>query len=48
MAERLAQKGPPPLTFRQFLGDDFPQMTQNQVRNLAERRIQTCTFICQG
>jgi ubiquinone/menaquinone biosynthesis C-methylase UbiE len=48
MADRIAQKGPPPLTFREFLGDDFPQMTQNQVRNLAERRIRTCTFICRG
>ena len=48
MADRIAKKGPPPLTFREFLGDDFPQMTQNQVRNLAKRRIRTCTFICQS
>jgi len=48
MAARIAQNGPPVLTFRTFLGDDFPQMTQNQVRNLAERRIRTYTFICRA
>jgi hypothetical protein len=48
MAERISQNGPPVLTFREFLGEDFPQMTQNQVRNLTERRIRTCTFICEA
>lgn len=48
MAERMKQGGTPPLTFRTFLGDDFPAMTQNQVRNLRERRIRTVSFICEA
>jgi ubiquinone/menaquinone biosynthesis C-methylase UbiE len=47
MAERMKQGGVPPLTFRTFLGDDFPEMTRNQVRNLQERRIRTVSYICQ-
>lgn len=46
MAERIKQSGPPPLTFRTFLGEDFAEMTRNQVRNLAERRIRTVSYIC--
>ena len=46
MAERMKQSGVPPLTFRTFLGDDFPAMTRNQVRNLQERRIRTVSYIC--
>ena len=46
MAARIKQGGAPPLTFRTFLGDDFAQMTQNQVRNLRERRIRTVSYIC--
>jgi hypothetical protein len=34
------------VTFRTFLGSDFPQMTRNQVRNLQERRIRTVSYIC--
>jgi ubiquinone/menaquinone biosynthesis C-methylase UbiE len=45
MAERMKQGSAPPLTFRTFLGDDFPEMTRNQVRNLQERRIRTVSFI---
>jgi len=45
-AARIARQGPHPLTFREFLGDDFPEMARNQVRNLTERRIRTFTFIC--
>ena len=48
MAARINRNGPPALTFREFLGEDFPQMTQNQVRNLTDRRIRTCTYICQA
>lgn len=48
MAARLAQAGPPPVTFQAFLGDDFPQMARNQVRNLAERRIGTVAYICEA
>jgi ubiquinone/menaquinone biosynthesis C-methylase UbiE len=48
MAERMKQSGAPPLTFRTFLGEDFPEMTRNQVRNLQERRIRTVSYICQA
>jgi hypothetical protein len=34
-----------PLRLRIFLGEDYPQMARNQVRNLAERRIRAVTFI---
>jgi len=29
-----------------FLGDEFPAMARNQVRNVTERRIRTVTLIC--
>lgn len=48
MRERIAKQGTPPLTFREFLGDDFRDMTQNQVTNLTERRIRTVTFVCRA
>lgn len=48
MTARMAKTGPPPLTFQAFLGGDFPQMARNQVRNLAERRIRTATYICRA
>lgn len=48
LTARLAAAGPPPATFQIFLGDDFPEMTRNQVRNLAERRIRTVSFICEA
>lgn len=46
VAQRMAESGPPPISFRTFLGDDFQQMTVNQVRNLKERRIRTVTYLC--
>lgn len=46
MAARMKQGAAPPLTFRMFLGDDFVEMTRNQVRNLQERRIRTVSYIC--
>lgn len=46
MAARLAQAGPPPVTFQTFLGQDFQQMARNQVRNLADKRIRTVMYIC--
>lgn len=46
MTEVMARKGPPPVTFQVFLGDDFARMAKNQVRNLAERRIRTVSYIC--
>lgn len=48
MKTRMAQVGPPAVTFQTFLGGDFPEMVRNQVRNLAERRIRTVSFICQA
>lgn len=45
---RMAQSGPPPVTFQVFLGGDFPEMARNQVRNLAERRIRTVSYICKA
>jgi ubiquinone/menaquinone biosynthesis C-methylase UbiE len=47
MAERLSQKAPP-VTFRAFLGDDFTDMTRNQIRNLRERRIRTVRYVCEA
>jgi len=38
--------GSRPPTMQVFMGDDFPRMARNQVRNLAERRIRTVSFIC--
>lgn len=46
-SDHLAQSGPPPVTFQAFLGDDYPEMVRNQVRNLAERRIRTISYICE-
>ena len=48
VAERIAADGVPPVSFQLFLGDDFPAMTRNQVRNLAERRIRTVTYLCRA
>ena len=48
MAARLAQSGPPPVTFQVFLGDDFREMVKNQVLNLKERRIRTISYICES
>lgn len=46
MAARIAQAGPPPVTFAAFLGSDFAEMARNQVANLTEDRIRTVTFVC--
>jgi len=48
MQARMAEQRTPLLSFSQFLGADFSQMVQNQVQNLTERRIRTCTFICEA
>jgi D-serine deaminase-like pyridoxal phosphate-dependent protein len=45
-AAKMEASGPPPISLRMFLGGDHPEMTLNQVRNLAERRIRTVTYIC--
>ena len=31
-----------------FLGDNYPEMTRNQVANLRERRIRTVTYVCEA
>lgn len=38
----------PAVTFRLFLGEDFPGMARNQVVNLRDRRIRTVTYVCQA
>jgi hypothetical protein len=47
MAARMAQVAPA-VTFQAFLGNDFPAMARNQVRNLRDRRIRTVNYICQA
>lgn len=47
MARRMANAAPA-VSFRAFLGDDFPAMARNQVANLKERRIRTVSFICEA
>ena len=47
-AAALAVAGPAPLAFRSFLGPDHMRMARNQVRNLAERRIRTVSYICRS
>jgi ubiquinone/menaquinone biosynthesis C-methylase UbiE len=46
LTARMAKTGSPPVGWRLFLGEDFPVMAQNQVRNVTERRIRTVSFIC--
>jgi ubiquinone/menaquinone biosynthesis C-methylase UbiE len=48
MMERMAQSGAPPVGWQLFLGDDFPLMARNQVRNVTERRIRTVSCICEA
>lgn len=47
-AAEIAKYGPAAVTFQLVLGDDFPQMARNQVRNLGERRIRTVSYICEA
>ena len=47
MILRMEQTGTVPVRWQMFLGDDFPVMARNQLRNLAERRIRTVSYICQ-
>lgn len=48
MAAMIAQGTAPPVTFRTFLGDDFPEMTRNMLSNLRDRRIRTVSYICEA
>ncbi len=47
LAARMA-KSVPPVTFRLFLGNSFPEMATNQIRNLKDRRIRTVRYVCQA
>ncbi len=47
LAGRLHQKTPV-VSFRDFMGADFPTMARNQVTNLRERRIRTVTYVCEA
>lgn len=47
MAARMGQAAPA-VTFQAFLGNDFPEMARNQVKNLRERRIRTVSYVCQA
>ena len=46
MTAQMAKIGTSPVIWQLFLGDDFPVMARNQVRNVTERRIRTVSFIC--
>ena len=48
MTARMGTRDAPPVTLRSILGADFPEMARNQVRNLAERRIRTVSFLCRA
>ena len=48
MAAGMQTSGPPKLTLQILLGDDFPLMVRNQLRNLAQRRIRTVSFFCEA
>lgn len=48
LAAARAKSGPPPLSVAVLLGEDRVAMVQNQVRNLAERRIRTVAFLCEA
>lgn len=48
MTAHMQQTGKPPVLWRTFLGDEFPEMARNQVRNITERRIRTVTYICEA
>ncbi|PWE29375.1 class I SAM-dependent methyltransferase [Maritimibacter sp. 55A14] len=46
--KQLTDSGQPPVSFNAFLGHDYPVMVRNQVRNLAEGRIRTIAYVCEG
>jgi ubiquinone/menaquinone biosynthesis C-methylase UbiE len=46
MTAQMVKTGASPVMWQLFLGDGFPAMARNQVRNVSERRIRTVTFIC--
>jgi ubiquinone/menaquinone biosynthesis C-methylase UbiE len=46
LSARIAEHGPPPVSFGVFLGSDFAAMAANQVANLTDRRIRTVSYLC--
>jgi ubiquinone/menaquinone biosynthesis C-methylase UbiE len=48
LSARVAEHGPPPVSFGVFLGADFPTMAANQVANLTDRRIRTVSYLCRA
>jgi hypothetical protein len=48
LSARIAEHGPPPVSFGVFLGGDFAKMAANQVANLTERRIRTVSYLCRS
>ena len=48
MLARMSASGQPAVTFQAFMGDDYPEMVRNQVRNLSDRRIRTVAYICEA
>jgi len=46
MTTQMAKTGTPPVIWQLFLGEDFPAMARDQVRNVTERRIRTVSYIC--
>ena len=48
LAQRTPQSGSPPVTVRLLFEGEYREMFRNQVRNLAERRIRTVSFICEA
>jgi len=46
MTAQIAKTGTSPVIWQLFLGDDFPAMVRNQVRNVTERRIRTVSYFC--
>jgi ubiquinone/menaquinone biosynthesis C-methylase UbiE len=46
MTAQIAKTGTSPVIWQLFLGDDFPAMARNQVRNVTERRIRTVSYFC--
>jgi ubiquinone/menaquinone biosynthesis C-methylase UbiE len=48
LSARMEKSEPPPLSLPSIFGADFAVMARNQVRNLAEKRIRTVTYICRA
>jgi ubiquinone/menaquinone biosynthesis C-methylase UbiE len=47
LAVRQSQSAPA-VSFRTFMGEEFPVMARNQVVNLRDRRIRTVSYVCEA